>query len=274
MVASGVVVLVTYALLVQVWRLILREWKASLSFGDAVRIWCVSNLGKYIPGKVWQIAAMGKLAKNASVPPAAAAGSAILNTLVNIAVGFAVGVVAGFKSLDALSQGHATLGIGVTILAIGGVLLLPAMIPRLTAVARRVTGRDLDLGTLPIRAVYIAIGGNVVAWLLYGWSFQLLVHGVLGRAPGHFADYVAAYALSYVIGYLAFFIPGGLGAREGMLALSLGALNLANPKEALAIAIVSRLWLTILEVIPGLLYLTGGPRTATQAPTPRNGSNS
>jgi uncharacterized membrane protein YbhN (UPF0104 family) len=152
--------------------------------------------------------------------------------------------------------------------------LLPAIIPRLTAVARRLTGRDLDLGVLPPRAVYIAIGGNIIAWLMYGWSFQLLVHGVLGRTPGHFSDYVAAYALSYIMGYLAFFIPGGLGAREISLAFTLGTLNLANPKEAAVIAIVSRLWLTVLEVIPGLLYLAAGTRPATQAPTPPNGSNS
>jgi hypothetical protein len=57
---SGIVVLATYALLIEVWRRILGEWHATISFADAARIWCVSNLGKYVPGKVWQILPWGR----------------------------------------------------------------------------------------------------------------------------------------------------------------------------------------------------------------------
>src|SRR3954452_25025119 len=97
---SGLVVLATYALLVEVWRRILSEWHACISFGNAARIWCVSNLGKYVPGKVWQILAMGKMAEAVDVPPVAAAGSAILSTVVNIAMGCVVAVAAGWRALD------------------------------------------------------------------------------------------------------------------------------------------------------------------------------
>src|SRR5438270_5610384 len=127
--ASGVVVLGTYALLIEVWRRILAAWSARISFGDATRIWCVSNLGKYVPGKVWQIAAMGKLAHDIQVPAAAAAGSAALNTVVNIGGGFAVGGVAGFRALDRMSRGHGTLGVAITVVIICGVLLLPTLLP-------------------------------------------------------------------------------------------------------------------------------------------------
>ena len=62
-VGSAALVVLTYGLLVELWRRILAEWGAGMAFGDAVRIWCVSNLGKYVPGKVWQIVAMGQLAR-------------------------------------------------------------------------------------------------------------------------------------------------------------------------------------------------------------------
>jgi glycosyltransferase 2 family protein len=133
----------------------------------------------------------------------------------------------------------------------------------------RLTGRRFEVGPIPPKAVGIAIVGNIAAWVMYGLAFQLFVRGILGDARGSLSEYVAAYALSYVIGYLAFFIPGGLGAREGMLVLTLEALKLATPQEALVISILSRLWLTALEVIPGLLYLAAGTRTQT----PRHGTN-
>jgi len=273
-VASGVVVLATYAALIETWRRIVGEWHATMRFSDAARIWFVSNLGKYVPGKVWQILAMGKLAERVNVPPAAAAGSSIVSTVVNIAMGFAIALLAGFRALDTMSHGHARIGVLLIIVVLGGVFSLPFLMPQIAAVARRLTGRAIDLGTLPPRAVIIAIAGNAIAWVMYGWSFQLLVHGVVGEARGGLSDYVAAYALSYVIGYLVFFIPGGIGTREAVQTLALQTLGLAGYKEALVIAAVSRLWLTVLEVLPGLFYLARGTRLRPQAPpsTPLDGS--
>ena len=199
---SGLVVLATYALLVEVWRLIVAEWHTRISFADAARIWCVSNLGKYLPGKVWQIAAMSELARAVKVKPVAAGGSAILSTVINIAMGCVVAVVAGWSALDSMTQGHAALGIILAVVIVAGVLLLPTILPPTLQIFERVTGRKLDLGDLPRRAIYIAIVGNVVAWVMYGWSFELFVHGVMGTVQGTLSQFTAAYALSYVIGYL------------------------------------------------------------------------
>jgi len=269
---SGIVVFGTYALLIEVWRRILAEWGASISFGDAARIWFVSNLGKYVPGKVWQILAMGQMAQAVNVPPAAAAGSAIVSTVVNIGMGFAVAVLTGWSALDAISKGHAVLGVVIAVAIVVGVLLLPLMIPTAVRLASRVTRRNFELGILPRRAVYIAIVGNVAAWILYGWSFQLLVHGVIGETRGSLSDYIAAYALSYVIGYLVLAVPGGLGTREGVQTAALTAMALADPKQAAVVAVTSRLWLTVLELTPGFIYLARGARRRPQATTVRDGS--
>ena len=55
---SSVLVIVTYLLLVQIWRRVLDRFGARVSIGVAARVWFVSNLGKYVPGKVWQLTAM------------------------------------------------------------------------------------------------------------------------------------------------------------------------------------------------------------------------
>lgn len=261
LVASAAVVLLTYALLVDVWRRIVRAWGAELGFVNAVRIWAVTNLGRYLPaGNLIQIAAMGDMARRVAVPPAAAIGSSLLSNLVAIPLGFAVGIAAGFRAMNDVSNGHRTLGIAVTFIVLAGVLALPVILPQLTAIAERITGRSLQLGTLPMRAVYVAVIGNLVAWLLYGWAFQLLVHGVLGRSEGTLSDYVAAYALSYVMGYLVFLLPSGAGVREAAQITVLTTLKLATSKEALLISVVSRLMMTILEVLPGLLFMATGTR--------------
>jgi glycosyltransferase 2 family protein len=86
------------------------------------------------------------------------------------------------------------------------------------------------------------------------------VRGVIGRAPGTFPDYVTAYAWPYILGYLAILLPGGLGVRDSALAVALGALKLATPPQAVVVTVTSRLWLTVLELVPGFIYLARGMR--------------
>jgi uncharacterized membrane protein YbhN (UPF0104 family) len=148
------------------------------------------------------------------------------------------------------------------------------MIPTLVSVASTITRRKIDLGVLPRRAVYVAIVGNAIAWVLYGWSFQLLVHGILGNTKGSLTDYIAAYSLSYVIGYLVLIVPGGIGTREIVQTAALTTMMLADTKQAAVIAVTSRLWLTVLELVPGFIFLARTTRRRPQATTVRDGSKS
>jgi glycosyltransferase 2 family protein len=251
---SGVVFLATYAVLIATWRGMLSAWNAQLPFWDAARIWCVSNLGRYVPGKVWQIIAMGKMAADRQVSPVAAAGSAILSTVVNIACGMAVAMVTGWQALEAASRGNAEVGAIIIAAVVLGITALPFVTTPITRLVSRVSGREISLGPPPMRAVLIAIVGNMLSWIMYGLAFRLLVVGVVGDASGSFASYVAAYSSSYVLGYLALVLPGGLGARDGALVVVLVALGLTTHAQALLVAVASRLWLTILEIGPGLIF--------------------
>src|SRR5438270_7458388 len=103
---SGVLFLATYAVLIETWREVLRSWQARLGFANAARIWSISNLYRYVPGKLWQIGAMGVMAQRDKVNPLAASGSAILNVAVNLIAGFFVGAAFGWPLLDV--SGHRT----------------------------------------------------------------------------------------------------------------------------------------------------------------------
>jgi uncharacterized membrane protein YbhN (UPF0104 family) len=87
-------------------------------------------------------------------------------------------------------------------------------------------------------------------------------------------DYVAVYASSYVIGYLALALPGGIGVREGAQTKMLTILGVATLGQAATIAVTSRLWLTVLEIVPALVFLARGNRSRSEAMTSHDGSNS
>jgi hypothetical protein len=264
-IASGALFWATYAILIETLRRLLTGGGARLGFMTVARFWAISNFGRYLPGKVWGIGAMAAMAQQAGVGGVAAAGSAVLNTIVNIVTGAVVALVAGWSSFDRISQGRTELGIAVIAIAIAGLFALPLALPLMLSIVRRVTGREIVVSSIPRRAFYIALVGNVLSWLMYGAAFQMFVRGVLGAAPGTFANYVTAYAWPYVLGYLAILAPGGLGVREVALAQTLTALSIATPPQALLISAMSRLWLTVLELLPGLLFLAIGARPRSQA---------
>ena len=271
-VGSGVVVLLAYAVLIETLRRILRAWgppkpkdPGRLSFMSVARMWSISNFGRYVPGKVWGIGAMAAMAQQAGISGVAAAGSAVLNTVVNIATGFLVALIAGWRSFDEISKGRTWIGVALLIVAALGLVALPAILPRMLDVVRRVTRRDISVTSVPHRAVYIALAGNLISWLVYGAAFQLFVFGVVGEATGSFADYVTAYAWPYILGYLAIFAPGGLVVRDGALVVVLTTLGIAPPQQALLISLTSRLWLTVLELLPGVLFLAAGSRPRSKA---------
>lgn len=255
---SGAIVLGAYALLVQTWRILLAGTGASLRFWTAARIWSISNLWRYVPGKVWQIGAMGALAQREQVSPIAAAGTAIVSTILNIATGIAMVLLLGWRSLEEWNAGAHPVAIGLLVAAVLGLAAMPYVLPRLSAAAAQMTGRDVRITAPPRWAIAVATGGNLLSWILYGVAFQWLARGLLGEASAPAWQYIAVFAASYVVGYLFLFIPGGIGPREAVMMYLLTSLSMAHPKEAALLTAGSRIWLTFLELVPGFVFLAYG----------------
>ena len=251
---SGLMFLLAHAILVETWRSVLGCWDEHLPFWSAARVWSVSNLGRYVPGKVWQIGAMSAMARELRVSPGAATGSALLGTLVNVIAGLVVALVSGRALLVRLvPPGMRGLALAALIAAIAALIVMPFVIPRLVTLLGRVLGRPL-VATLPGRAIIVSLIGNTAAWLVYGAAFQLFVWGMLGAVSGGYASYLAAYTTSYLIGYIALFAPAGVGVREGIMLEFLQLAGLATLSQASLVALTSRLWLTLLEVTPAILF--------------------
>ncbi|MBM3907690.1 MAG: flippase-like domain-containing protein [Gemmatimonadetes bacterium] len=252
---SCVLVLVAYVVLIQTWRQVVEAWGERLDFAGAARIWFVSNLGKYVPGKVWAIAAMGALAQERGVSPAAAVGSSLVVQLVNLITGFAVFFIAGARAVE------------VPAAAIGGVVLLalatiaaPSLLPWCVRGINRLAGREFAVPHLPTRAIYWAAGGTTLAWALYGVAFEFFAIGVSGGAVGgSLGDWTAVFVGPYLLGFIAVFAPGGIGVREVAMAEALQRSGLAIGATSALLVAASRVWLTLLEIVPGVVLLLMRP---------------
>jgi uncharacterized membrane protein YbhN (UPF0104 family) len=272
-VLSAVVVWATYGLLIAIWVMHMRAWGQRLPFGPAARIWFISNLGRYVPGKVVGLGTMAVMSERRGVSPVAAVGSSVLVMLVSIVAGLAVVLFTGAGVAEAVIEASG-LNVprwavaGTAIIGVIGLAIAPMVLPRVLAFATRMSGRPSVLPVLPPSSVWKVAAGTAVSWLTYGAAFQLFSTGMLGRNAGALGGYIAVWAASYLAGLLSL-IPGGLVVREAALVLALAALDLVTAPEAAMLAVTSRIWLTILEVIPGALFLIARAERASGEPGSR-----
>jgi hypothetical protein len=262
LILSAVVVWLMYGLLIAAWRIMLTGWGRGLDFWSAARIWTVSSLGKYLPGKVWAVAGMAVMAQRAGVGAGPATGSAVILQVLAIGTGAAVAVVTGWSPLRAAypgAEGGLAVLLVMSILAVA-VLLRPDSVRRIVRLALP----DATVSsTPPVGAVAFGIAANTIAWVGYGVALWLLARGLLPGAGLGLLPAIAVFTASYLAGFLALFAPGGIGVREGVFILMLqGPIGIG---AATALAVASRLLLTVTELgaaVPFLLFPRGKPSVA------------
>jgi glycosyltransferase 2 family protein len=249
---ASLIVFATYLLLIEVWRAVLARYGKSLPRGGATRIWFASNLGKYVPGKIWQITAMTMFVTRYGVTAATAGAAAVLITIANVAAGFAYVLAVGAQSLSSWGGSRAT--VFATVVLIVLLSAAPLLADGWSVLARRLHRPHLAV-RMPVGASVIALLGSAVAWMMYGVAFRLFAESLIGATTGSWFAWGGAYTLSYLVGYLTLISPGGLGIREVTLSQLLTSLSLTTPSQAIVVTLASRLWLTVLEIAPGIVAL-------------------
>ena len=245
---SGVVVL-TLAVLVAAWITSLRWCAARISALDAAKVWFTSNLARFLPGGVWQFASLAVMSSRYGVSPTVTTATVLLEQVVLLLTGLAVVAVFTPAVLQAAWwQGALAAGIvlGVMMLALPGGRVgrwLARHIPSLSLVWSRLRAGQLLLFFMIL----------IVPWLLYGTAFRLLAIGLLGPGSTPWGFSIAAFTGSYLAGVIAVFAPAGLFVREAALISVLTPV--LGGGDAVILAIASRIWLTALEIVSGVVVL-------------------
>ena len=265
--AASAVVLVTFALLVETWRRVLQQLGFPLGFGTAARVWFVSNLGKYVPGRIWAVTTMAMMAGEHGVPVGVVGASSAVLIAANVATGFSVVLLMSVGTVQRLA------GSVVAVVAATGALFVllfatPYIATHWNRIARRFRRVELSV-SIPPMAIVVAILGTSLSWLLYGLAFMFFVHAIIDPASQPYSSYVTANAAAYLVGFLAIIAPAGIGFREVALAKLLPALGIASGPQAAVITVASRIWLTVLEILPSLVALVRRRRELAASSVPR-----
>lgn len=214
---------------------------------EAVRLFMIANLGRYVPGKLWQIAGLAVLARGRGVSAPTATGAAVLGQGIALAAATMVGLGALVDAGPSVRRwGLAAAGAVVVGVALSAV---PAVSRRLAALWFRVARREAPEGLSSVHGLrWLFLYG--LNWVLYAFSFWVLVRS-LGLS-GEVVPVASAFAAAYVLGYLMIFAPAGIGVREGFLVAFLTPHLGVAPSGA--VAVIARVWTTLVEVVPAAAF--------------------
>lgn len=246
--ASVLTLGVGYAVSAALWaRMVADLGGPTLPLRQAVPVYMVANLGRYVPGKVWQIAGLAALARRLGLPVAISTAAAVAGQAVALLAATALGSVALLSAPEPYPVWGTAGLVGVVALLVLGAV--PAVYRgAFTAWFRLARAERPEALSRPRGlAWFVGYLGN---WAVYAGAFWLLTLAFSLDGPP--LAVASAFAAAYVLGYVFLFAPAGLGPREGFLILFLSPHFGAGP--AAMVAVVARLWTTAVEVVPAALF--------------------
>ncbi|MDX1434012.1 MAG: lysylphosphatidylglycerol synthase transmembrane domain-containing protein, partial [Gammaproteobacteria bacterium] len=237
LVASLAAQLGGFLCLVVSWNVVLARGKCPVRFAEGLAALGLSIFGNYVPGKIWLI--VGRAGYVAARHDYALGRLSVLSLhaqLVALWAGLALGTVGAF-AVGGLGPWGALIGalwLALTLTVFSGAV--HALVAR---VLGALAGRHLSVPRLSIRATSVAVAWALVAWLLWSAAFYAFLRA-LGVDGIDVVDGLG-FPLAATLGVVALIAPGGLGAREAVLAGYL-ILSGCEPAQATTAAVAARLW--------------------------------
>lgn len=239
---------VAYVLLTMLaWRVLLADMGTMLPLSAAYRVFFVSQLGKYMPGGVWNILAAAELGADHDIPRRRSVSVMAVTVIVSIVTGAALAVATMPFAADRLrdSYGWVTWTLPVFI-----VMLLPPVLNRLLTLVFRLTGRPPLEHPVSWSGIGACTVWTLIAWAVAGVQVWLLAIGIgMTGSPATLALCIGGYAMAWTVGFLIVFVPAGAGVREAVLGLVLaGSLTTGG---VVAVVLLSRVVLTVADLAMG-----------------------
>ncbi|MBW3093179.1 flippase-like domain-containing protein [Bifidobacterium sp. 82T10] len=227
------------------WKVILADLGSDLTWNAAVQLFGVSQIGKYIPGGVWNIVAAAEIGRDHKIPARRSVTAMTVAVLISLLSGTGIGVITVLGTSVSIQVPTWMI---VLLLAVLVALLTPPVLNRLIGFGFALLKRPAPERQMTFRGLGLATLLAVIAWAVAGVQVWLLAVG-FGMKAGIAGMMLAigAYALAWVVGFLVVFVPAGTGVRESVLGLFFA--GVLSSGGVLAVVLVSRIAMTIADLV-------------------------
>jgi hypothetical protein len=245
LVLSVLAFIVFQAMHMELWRRILLALHGYIPAPRAWAIWSVSLLARYVPSQLLMVVSRVALAEREGVPRRICLASIAYEFFLAVgsAIGLSMAFVIGLPRLSHTPERWLLLVVPVAML----IAVHPRVFSRVAKILLRRFGSEPLPETLAFPHVLGFAAGYVISFVIAGFGAYAFARSLHAIAASHIPLMLTSYAVGYSGAVVAFFIPGGLGVRDGATA---SVLDTALPlSAAVAAAIGVRLVQTAIELI-------------------------
>lgn len=232
------------------WKVLLRGLDERISLFNSVSVLAVSQIGKYIPGKLWFTVGRMYLAKKHGVSEAKTA----VSTAMEIALSL-LGAVILFGLAVALVPRNMIPGrvyLAFLLVPFCVVAVYPPILNWVTGLILKRLHQPVFEIKMTFRRLLGILGLYVCMWIVEGLGCYLLIRSFYPIGLSGLPMVAGAFALSWILGFIVLISPAGLGVREGIFTF---ALQLVMPVPiAIIAALLSRIWITGSEGLLALVF--------------------
>ncbi len=215
----------------------------------------LSQLGRYLPGKIGQYVLMFSLSKRFQIKKKHAVLSTSLQLIFQCCLGCIVALPA-LRTSSILQNLLKNFQMSPKTIFLSGIIVMLVLGAGLLLLYEQYNGiRLLHLikqsfyRMLSVSEVLCLIGSYLLLWGLLGLAFFLFTKSLYLVLTSQLLMITSTYALAWSIGFLCIITPNGLGIREGILNLLLTIIM--PPATATLVALLARLWTLSAELFLG-----------------------
>lgn len=195
-----------------VWLKILNILNCSLNGLEALKVYLITNIAKYLPGNVWHFYGRIKAVTNTGTPLTVASLSVLLEPLLMAAAALLIVLITGSLGLIKTAQSWQILTLQVSSLIIVLIGIHPRIInPVLQKISRSKNKTESAiLQTYPL----IPLLGEIGFLLLRGTGFLLIFNAFLTINIQTLPLLLGVFSFAWLLGFIIPGAPGGMGVFE------------------------------------------------------------
>jgi len=255
LILSTLIFAFSYFIQIWAWYLITLKLKIGISPSETVKSWFYSQLGKYLPGKVWLLLSRFYFYESKGKSKKAISIALYFETVTIIGAACLIFLAALIFHNEKWPISPWLQSVWLfPLLLLGFVSLHPRVLQKILSwVLIRFKREPLSLSISYSDILWILFV-CIISWIVGGVGFYFFVDSVYPVAPQTILFLTGALAISSTLGLIALFAPSGLGVREGALVYILSFMM--APPVAVILSVLTRIWMTLIEIgLIGVVYL-------------------
>ena len=228
-----------------IWQRLLKEYGYQIPLKQAIYLWSISELKRYIPGNIWSIlgrtmlfSEKGVKKRDTGILLIIEAQIFVLSSLIISLLSIPFLLTYFFPNLPFQPLLPVIINISVLIISIAYIY------------NKKLTKKLPFLPNFQPQETTLLVFTSAVGLIFFGLGYYFTISSIMFLNPQLLPQLIGLFSLTLLLGYLSFLTPAGLGIREGILTIALAKISV------LSISALASLFTRIILILSELIFIS------------------